>query len=162
SHGTSGLTFQEGEPHAGTRNERSRRRGDGWTTVTAFRPYTGCGGNHAGLRAHLGGHAIHGERCVGRRARRLQYRRRGAQGPHEGMYEVRYYGMDGWVWAEYLDIGGATAAVGASGGGEVAAPAPAPEPERWIDVNRSTGAVSLMIGDSVQATYWASLGWDTS
>src|SRR5690606_37637777 len=41
-------------------------------------------------------------------------------------------------------------------------PAPAPEPERWIDVNRSTGAVSLMIGDSVQATYWASLGWDTS
>src|SRR5690606_23744672 len=54
------------------------------------------------------------------------------------------------------------AAVGASGGGEVAAPAPAPEPERWIDVNRSTGAVSLMIGDSVQATYWASLGWDTS
>ncbi|HLU37551.1 MAG TPA: L,D-transpeptidase family protein [Thermomicrobiales bacterium] len=83
-------------------------------------------------------------------------------GPHEGMYEVRYYGMDGWVWAEYLDIGGATAAVGASGGGEVAAPAPAPEPERWIDVNRSTGAVSLMIGDSVQATYWASLGWDTS
>jgi hypothetical protein len=57
--------------------------------------------------------------------------------------------------------------VGGGGGGEVAAPAaavaaPAPEPERWIDINRSTGAVSLMVGDSVQATYWASMGWETT
>lgn len=107
----------------------------------------------AGLMAHPSDHTV------------LDWMHQGALvdvlfGPHEGMYEVRYYGIDGWVWAEYLDIGGATAAVGASGGGEIAAPAP--EPERWIDVNRSTGAVSLMIGDSVQATYWASLGWDTS
>lgn len=85
-------------------------------------------------------------------------------GPHEGMYEVRYYGIDGWVWAEFLDIGGAPVSVGSSGGGDVALEqqVAAPAPERWIDVNRSTGAVSLMIGDSVQASYWASLGWDTS
>ena len=85
-------------------------------------------------------------------------------GPHEGMYEVRYYGIDGWVWAEYLNLDGAPASaaagIGGGGGGDVAAPAPAPE--RWIDVNRSSGAVSLMVGDSVQATYWASMGWDTT
>jgi hypothetical protein len=83
-------------------------------------------------------------------------------GPYEGMYEIRYYGVDGWVWAEYLGLDGGAAAVG--GGGyseEIAAPAPVVE-ERWIDVNRSTGAVSLMVGDTVQATYWASMGWDTS
>jgi hypothetical protein len=81
-------------------------------------------------------------------------------GPYEGMYEVRYYGVDGWVWAENLSLGGAPAAVGGGGGGDVAAPDPGPE--RWIDINRTTGAVSLMVGDSVQATYWASLGWETS
>jgi hypothetical protein len=92
-------------------------------------------------------------------------------GPHEGKYEIRYYGVDGWVWADHLYLGDAStdtgAGVGGGGGGEVAAPAaavaaPAPEPERWIDINRSTGAVSLMVGDSVQATYWASMGWETT
>jgi hypothetical protein len=88
-------------------------------------------------------------------------------GPHEGMYEVRYYGVDGWVWAEYLGLdGGNTGSTGNTanvGGGAtsdaVAAPA---KPERWIDVNRSTGLVSLMVGDSPQAQFWGSMGWDTS
>lgn len=83
-------------------------------------------------------------------------------GPHEGMYEVRYYGVDGWVWAEYLGLDSGNAANVGGGGGasqEIAAPA---QPERWIDVNRSTGMVSLMVGDSVQAQFWASMGWDTS
>lgn len=85
-------------------------------------------------------------------------------GPHEGMYEIRYYGVDGWVWAEYLGLdggnGGGTANVGGGASyDDYAAPV---QQERWIDVNRSTGAVSLMVGDSVQATFWGSMGWDTS
>lgn len=85
-------------------------------------------------------------------------------GPHEGMYEVRYYGVDGWVWAEYLglDGGNANAAANVGGGGASAAVAAPSGPERWIDVNRSTGLVSLMVGDSVQAQFWGSMGYDTS
>jgi len=185
SHGTSGLTFQEGgnlmQVHgmngavaAAMDGQPSRRSGLtqvavaimlAFALISAVMPFTASDASAgeigvintegAALMVHPSDQSV------------IDWMHQGAlvdvlYGPHEGMYEVRYYGMDGWVWAEYLDIGGATAAVGASGGGEVAAPAPAPEPERWIDVNRSTGAVSLMIGDSVQATYWASLGWDTS
>jgi len=184
-----GLTFQEGEPHmqvqgmngavAAAMNGHGERR-LGFTQialvialilalVTAAMPFTArdaaangqvgvINTEGAGLMVHPTDHSV------------MDWMHEGALvdvlfGPHEGMYEVRYYGIDGWVWAEYLDVGGATAAVGATavggnGGGEIAAPAP--EPERWIDVNRSTGAVSLMIGDEVQATYWASMGYDTS
>jgi hypothetical protein len=56
-------------------------------------------------------------------------------GPHDGMYEVRYYGVDGWVWAEYLglDSGNGNAAANVGGGG-ASAPVAAPSgPERWID-----------------------------
>lgn len=85
-------------------------------------------------------------------------------GPHDGMYEIRYYGVDGWVWAEYLGLDGGPAAVGGGASYDAyAAPAAAPvQEERWIDVNRSSGAVSLMVGSTVQATFWASMGWDTS
>lgn len=81
-------------------------------------------------------------------------------GPDNGKYEIRYYGVDGWVWAEHL------APDGVGGGAEApvvedAAPV-IDEPERWIDVNRSTGAVTLFIGDEPQATYWGSLGFDDS
>lgn len=87
-------------------------------------------------------------------------------GPDDGKYEIRYYGIDGWVWADYLNVDSdGTASVGSSGGGDVnlesAAPVAAVE-ERWIDVNRSTGLVSLMVGQSVQASYWGSMGYDTS
>ena len=87
-------------------------------------------------------------------------------GPYDGMYEVRYYGVDGWVWAEYLGLDGGNAASGGSanvGGGAASADVAAPSgPERWIDVNRTTGLVSLMIGDAVQAQFWGSMGYDTS
>lgn len=82
-------------------------------------------------------------------------------GPHNGLYEVRYYGTVGWTWVENVILDGESApASGGGGGGEVAAPAPAPEPvwaERWIDVNRSSGAVSLMEGNSTLAVYWGVL-----
>lgn len=90
-------------------------------------------------------------------------------GPENDKYEIRYYGVDGWVWAEYLDFDGpAPAASGGSGGGQGGATLPVPEPaapqtgEHWIDVDRSEGSVTLYIGNEVQATYWGSFGWDTS
>lgn len=79
-------------------------------------------------------------------------------GPHNGMYEIRYYGTDGWIWAEYLSIGGSTA----SSGGGYSAPEATYSEEHWIDVNRSNHLVRLMIGDDVAGAFWASLGYDTS
>jgi hypothetical protein len=63
----------------------------------------------------------------------------------DGWYEVAYGGYVGWAAGEYLSVGGV------GGGGE-----------RWIDVDRSTVAVTLYDGGAVVATYWAALGWDTS
>ena len=80
-------------------------------------------------------------------------------GDHAG---IRDAGVDGWVWAEYLGLDGGSQSANVGGGGsydDYAAPAQA---ERWIDVNRSTGAVSLMVGNSVQATFWGSMGYDQS
>lgn len=78
-------------------------------------------------------------------------------GPEDGKYEVRYYGVDGWIWAEYLTPDG-------SGGGTVdeVPLAVAGEGEHWIDVDRSAETVTLFIGDTPQATYWGAMGWDTS
>lgn len=76
-------------------------------------------------------------------------------GPENGKYEVRYYGVDGWVWAEYLNLGG-------QGGGGSASSAAVVQ-EHWIDVDRSQGSVTLFVGNQAQATFWGSMGWeDTS
>ena len=80
-------------------------------------------------------------------------------GPQDGKYEIRYYGVDGWVWAEYLTVDG----MGGGSGGEVAEAAAPVAQEHWIDVDRSQGSVTLFIGDEPQATYWGSMGFeDTS
>lgn len=83
-------------------------------------------------------------------------------------YQPIYYGNGvAWVWAGYLSWDGPAAAApaqpavgGDSGGGANAAPAGGAE--HWVDVNRSTGAVSLMIGDQAQATFYGSMGFDQS
>lgn len=65
-------------------------------------------------------------------------------GPHEGLYQIRYYGTVGWTPVENVTLdgegGGAAAASNASSGGA----------ERWIDVDRSSGAIRLYVGDEVQ------------
>jgi hypothetical protein len=81
-------------------------------------------------------------------------------GPDNGKYEIRYYGVHGWVWEDYLTLEG-------TGGGSAAGSAVAAEPqavveEHWIDVNRSQGSVTLFIGDEPQATFWGSMGFDDS
>lgn len=93
-------------------------------------------------------------------------------GPHDGLYEIRYYGTDGWIWADYLSLDGYAAPAGDIGGGEEApvtedasteAPAPvADTSEHWIDVDRTSGLVQLMIGGEAIAAFWASLGWEAT
>ncbi len=89
-------------------------------------------------------------------------------GPHEGLYQVRYYGTDGWIWADYLSLDGAPASSGSYGGGQSAPVTdtthsePVNNGEHWIDVNRSTGETRLMIGNETYASFWASLGWEES
>jgi hypothetical protein len=155
-------------------------------------------------------------------------------GPENGIYQIRYYGIDGYAWAEHLSLdegGDLAGGTGSSGGGgwasagwalvntdalnvrgdasataavwdvlttgasvevigeasngfvpinyngstawvaaeflswdgnvTAAAPKP-PEPEHWIDVDRSHGQVTLYVGDVPQATFIASIGFDTS
>ena len=80
-------------------------------------------------------------------------------GPENGKYEIRYYGVDGWVWADYLTVDG----VGGGAASASVAPAAPVVEEHWIDVNRSQGSVTLFVGDTPQATYWGSMGFeDTS
>lgn len=79
-----------------------------------------------------------------------------------GFSPINYYGEVGWVASKYLSWDGTFeyASVGQTGGGSSArATASA---EHWIQINGATGQVDLMIGNSVQATYWGSVGFDTS
>ncbi|CAA9551984.1 MAG: hypothetical protein AVDCRST_MAG43-1133 [uncultured Thermomicrobiales bacterium] len=72
-----------------------------------------------------------------------------------GFVPISYYGSTAWVAAEFLTSEG-------PGSAPAAAPAAAPKAERWIDVNRTTGLVTLFEGDAAVAQYWGSLGYDRS
>lgn len=71
-----------------------------------------------------------------------------------GFVPISYYGSVAWVAADFLSWDGPAAAA--------AAAAPSPQAERWIDVNRTTGLVTLFEGDTVVAQYWGSMGFDRS
>lgn len=77
-------------------------------------------------------------------------------GPHNWMYEVRYYGTVGWTWMENISLDGASSYSGSSGGGSSSS-AQSSGGERWIDVNRSTGAVTLYEGNTALNVFYASL-----
>lgn len=73
----------------------------------------------------------------------------------EGWYLVDYQGTTGWAFGAFLSVNGSAgwtggASVGSSGG------------ERWADVNRSTGLVTLYEGGTAVDAFDASLGWDSS
>ncbi len=72
----------------------------------------------------------------------------------DGWYQVEYRGTIGWAFGSYLSVNGSIGWSGGSGGGSGG--------ERWADVNRSTGLVTLYEGNSPIGTYEASYGWDTS
>ena len=74
-------------------------------------------------------------------------------GPTEdGWYKVAYDGIVGWASGEYISFDG-VGGTGGTGGGSS---------ERWIDVDRSSGMVTLYEGDNALASYWGSLGYDTT
>jgi len=87
-----------------------------------------------------------------------------------GYSPVNYYGDVGWVASQYLSWDGsinnasvATDASSSSSTGNVGGGGSASSSqENWIDINGATGEVNLMVGDSVYATYWGSVGYDTS
>lgn len=87
-------------------------------------------------------------------------------GPYEWMYQIRYYDQVGWTWAENIapeGVGGGTADVGAgTAAGDQAVAPQEPAAERWIDINRSTGAVTLYEGWNAQYIFWGSLSRDAS
>ena len=86
-----------------------------------------------------------------------------------GFSPINYYGDVAWVATQYLSWDGEYryASVGSIGGGSSSegsstiASASANQ-EHWIQVNGRTGRVDLMVGDSIYATYWGSVGFDTS
>ena len=68
-----------------------------------------------------------------------------AGGPESGFYPILLGGGIGWVWAEYVTW--EPVSVG---------------PEQWLDVDRSSGTVRMMVGEESIATYAASMGFDDS
>jgi len=83
-----------------------------------------------------------------------------------GYSPVNYYGDVGWVASQYLSWDGSfnTASVssGASSTSNLGGGSATSSEEHWIDVNAATGRVTLYVGNSVYATYWGSMGFDTS
>jgi hypothetical protein len=84
-----------------------------------------------------------------------------------GFSPVNYYGDVGWVASKYLSWDGSfnyatvnsggSASTSNTGGGSATS-----GQEHWIDVNAATGRVTLYVGNTVYATYWGSMGFDTS
>lgn len=78
----------------------------------------------------------------------------------DGWYEVSYGGEDGWAYGAYLNIGGSSGSDGSGGvGGDTGSSGGA---EHWIDVNRSSQIVSLMVGGNVVDSFWGAMGYDGS
>lgn len=76
-----------------------------------------------------------------------------------------------WISSKYISWDGtfqyASGNPVASGGGSSdsaseSSRSTASEGEHWIDVNGATGEVNLMVGNQSIATYWGSVGYDTS
>lgn len=77
-------------------------------------------------------------------------------GPTEdGWYLIEYQGSRGWAYGAYLSVNGSIGWGGGGAGGSSGG-------ERWVDVNRSSGLVTLYEGSTAVDSYYASLGWDTS
>lgn len=84
----------------------------------------------------------------------------------DGWYEVRFDGVDGYAYGGYLLIdggagwSGSTEAVGGSMSSQAQTSTVGGGGDRWIDVNRSSGAVTLYSGDVPQQTVWGAMGWE--
>ncbi|MGI8484944.1 MAG: SH3 domain-containing protein [Thermomicrobiales bacterium] len=74
-----------------------------------------------------------------------------------GWYEVRFGGIDGYAYGGYLALDGASSVDGSN---EELAGAVSMGAERWIDVDRGSGAITLYVGDVPQQTLWGVMGWE--
>ena len=77
-----------------------------------------------------------------------------------GYVPMEYYGGSGWVAVDYLSWDGnlaSSSATSSSGGSSGTSGG-----ERWIDINRSTGQVTLYEGNDALHIMWASLSRDQS
>jgi len=81
-----------------------------------------------------------------------------------GFSPINHDGEVAWVATEYLSWDGEfnNSSVSSDATGAVGSGSTDSSEEHWIDVNARTGLVTLYIGDSVQATHWGSVGFDTS
>jgi hypothetical protein len=85
-----------------------------------------------------------------------------------GFAPISYGDGVAWIAEQYISWNGSTsydttASSGDVGGtGATGTGSSYTGQEHWIDVDRSSGAVTLYIGDVAQATYWGSLGYDPS
>lgn len=86
-------------------------------------------------------------------------------GPHNWLYEVRYHGTVGWTWSENISVDGESG----GSGGSAAASSPSSSSssrssggEHWVDVNRSTGQVTLYEDSEALHVFWGSLSRDPS
>lgn len=104
----------------------------------------------SGGTAWVGTDALNVREAPSQDATVLDVLRQGAElalagGAEAGFYPILQGGAVGWVWGEYVSW----EAVGSG-------------PEQWLDVDRSSGTVRMMIGDEPIATYVASMGYDQS
>lgn len=86
-------------------------------------------------------------------------------GPSEdGLYEVMYGDVHGYVSGSYIvfdgGVGGAATVEGSSGGEEPVAAAATSN--RYVDVDRSSGLVTLYEDGIAVYTVWGAMGWEQS
>ncbi len=83
-----------------------------------------------------------------------------------GWYEVRFNGVDGYADGSDLTLDGGHDWLHADGsatnGMEDSAVTTGTTGERWIDVDRGSGVVTLYSGESPQQSFGAAMGWDQS
>ncbi len=90
-----------------------------------------------------------------------------------GFVPISYGQGTAWVYASYLDwdgnsssdgVGGATSAIPDVTGNDTSASTASTKTStnHWVDVDRTTGLVTLYNGDAVYAQYWGSLSYDPS
>jgi uncharacterized protein YgiM (DUF1202 family) len=79
-----------------------------------------------------------------------------------GYVPVALWGGLAWVSVDYLSWDGTSSAAAASAESGDAAPAAGGGTGRWIDVDRSSGIVTLNEGGWAVAQFWGAMGWDQS
>lgn len=80
----------------------------------------------------------------------------------DNWYKIDYYGVHGFVFGDYIGAGGTGVDSGLLASTGTAATAAPVSAERWVDVDRSSGVVTLYEGDVVVLSVWAAMSADQS